>query len=1279
MKKRIVVMMIALLTTVLFSQTTGVIRGVVLDEMGDPLPGANIVVVGTTWGAEADEDGYYYIIGVRAGTYTLRAQFIGFMPKEVQDVKVRVGLTTTQNFKMSTEVMELADFSVEVAMENKIEMDVTTSARTVDMDNLGAIAVTQVDDVLKQTAGVQTDAQGELHFRGGRSGEVNYQIDGVSVGDPTGAKTNPVEINFANVESFNIQKGIPDAEVGDALSGSVNIVMKIGDQEKTSGHVKYSTDAFMGDSKLDYNRGEFSLSGPIPLPMSGMKPTYYIGTDFTVQNGYTNSYRNDGDPDGEFFEFKDYDLTGFGFEIPQKRENNFNIVLKSAYDITMTMKLSASYTKSRNHDFEYDYRYRYTPQTSNETVEDVTIFNLNFSHAINANSYYDFVFSYYNREFERMPGGKTPDDFVFDTELDGFNSDHDVIWNSDSNGAMPLRDGGDAEGYIDANLNGSFDREYFIDLNGNGNYDSDEDYVDANLNGEWDGDYLYDYNRNNKWDYWQKNESYNGFESGSFITESGEAVVVEGSILTGEIVEGYEDKNLNGHYDRDNLYGGTGDEPYIDGDFFVNSGEPFIDFAIATQINGKRGPIVERANGQWNNDQSSDKIYVKTTRDDNAEVIYEADMDAFNELIEKHTRYYNLVSATSSTEKEDVIIDSVEVRVTHTWYRFTYGQEYFADLETSNTDSLVRPGINFTRNADNSYFDEFEQFCSYRGYGAENDPELTVLGWVPGHGPVDSPTDYYEFIGSYAVYRAPANIHGNIPSYTQTYYVDGYSTWDDLNKNDKFDYANSKFDKASDTWVDYNSNDAYDRDTGFFLPGIYSANATYSLMNNSVYKFKGSYTNQVSRLHMIKTGFELTLNDLDYYQNVAPYLEYDEALPFIEGDPYPDRGFEKTYYNYKPLEFSAFIQDKMEYEDLVVNAGVRLDMRRLDDAAADYYEEQYDAGENGYEDPLERTIFAVSPRLGISHSISEKSKLFFSYGHLYQKPNYTQVFQPNTSTSATPLFGNMNLGYMKNVQYELGVVNEIGNFLLDVTGYFKDIYDNVNTYTPEDQQGRTEATVYDNSDYGKSRGVEITLDRNLKDHYMWGLSYTLSYAYGKSSSETANFEEEVKAMKEYPLIWDERHALSTYFNIIYGNGEMIYGVPYTDNITLGLTTSFGSGKPFTPDTRYFLPEIVPEEEIETNSERMPWTSNTDLKLTKAFRFTNEGSKSYSTLKLEFNVFNLFNKLNVYAVYPDTGSWWRRSEAFYEANPTLVNYKELYADMSNVSEKRHYRFGLTYTW
>ncbi len=1250
MKRSVVLMMIALFATVLFSQTTGKIKGVVLDEQGDPLPGANIMVVGTTWGAEADEDGYYYIIGVRAGTYTLKTEFVGYAPKEAKDIKVRVGLTTTQNFKMSSEEIELQEIVAEVVMEQKVDPSKTTSARTVDMGNIETLAVTQVEDVLKGTAGIKTDAEGELHFRGGRAGEVSYVIDGISVGDPTGAKTNPVEINFANVESFNIQKGIPDAEYGDALSGSVNIVMKIGDQEKTSGHVKYTTDSFFGDSKLDYNRGEFSLSGPIPLPVSGMKPTYYIATDFTLQNGYTRSYRDNGDPDGDFFEFKDYDLTGFGFELPQSRENNFNIILKSAYDFSPTMKLSLGYTKSRTHDYDYQYDYRYTPETATEQLEDVTIFNLNWRHTLNQQSYYDFIFSYYNREFENLPGGKQPDEFVYESQLDNFSfAKHDIINNG-------VRDGGDAEGYVDNNQNGYFDREYFVDVNGDGEYSTGDTFIaydpayDANMNGTWDGDKLYDSNGNNAWDYWEKGTSYTGFN---------------GDCLTTEIVEGYDDQNGTGHYDKD-IYNVSGDEPFTDGDRFNDTGEPFVDQKRLYLSGGK---LIEEANGMW--DEGSGKYdltiivrnYADTADSIDYTATYPGGSAAFWNRIDfiKTSDFYN---ATVTDKYGDGTV-----------LELTYPKEYFQDLRSSlGSTSQPTPRLNDVYNSwSDGVFDEFEAFSSWRYEGSSTDE--SVLGWTTGHAPSDNPSDYVEFTGSYSVYRAPSAMYVGVPNIALITYDEVYSTWIDNNSNGTYDKPNNAYDMG-ENFVDYNYNDAWNESSGFLQPGTYLDGITYQDFDNSVMKFKGSYTNQINRFHMIKTGFEFTMNDLNYYSIVNPYYYYDTDMYEVDpDDDYPTRGEEKTLYAYQPKEFSAFLQDKMEFEDLVVNAGVRLDMRILDDKSVDDYEEKYDEGEFGYEEDINKYTYAVSPRFGISHSISETSKLFFSYGHLYQLPNYTLVYDPNTKAGRNPLFGNMNLDYERNVQYELGVVNEIGEYLVDITGYFKDIYDMINTKTYE--YGVTNATIYYNSDYGKSRGVEISVDKSLSDHYMWGLSYTLSYAYGKSSSQTSNLEEDEYEVKEFPLDWDERHSLNTYFTLLYGQGETLFGMPYTDDWSLSVTTDFGSGKPFTPNTWYYN-YAVAAEDIETNSERMPWTSNTDIKLSKSFSFNGENNVSYGRLKFEFNVYNVFNKINVLAVYPDTGSWWRRSSQYYEQTGT-ENLAEYWVNPENIDERRHYSFGVSYAW
>ncbi|MDA3838064.1 MAG: TonB-dependent receptor [Candidatus Delongbacteria bacterium] len=1314
MKRSIVILMIALFSSILFSGTTGKIKGIVTDENGEPLEGANIMVVGKTWGAETDEDGYYYIIGVRAGTYQVKCQYIGYSPKTVANLKVRVGLTSSQNYKLVSEAIEIGEMEITVYQDEKVEMDVTTSVRSVNMGTMGTQAVTEVSDVLNNEAGIKKDADGGLHFRGGRSGEVSYVIDGISVGDPTGAKDAPVSINFANVESFNIQKGVPDAEYGDALSGSVNIVMKIGDQDKTSGHVKYTTDSFLGDSKLDYTRGEFSISGPIPIPGMSEKPTYYIATDLTTQNGFSQSYRDLGDRDGDYYEFGDFDITNLGFDVAQKRENNFNIIFKTAYQITPKMSVSTSYTASRSHDYDFSWLYRYTPQTANEVITDVAVFNVSFKHTINQQSYYDLIFSYYNRKLESLPGGNLPTDFVFEDETDQFSLYGDMLSNN-------IRDGGDAEGYFDLNLNGYFDREYFIDANGNSNYDMGEDFVDADNNGLYDGDGLFDSggsSANNEWDYWEAGQSFSGFVGGDFTTVGGVSVTVPGTMTSNiynnsfDIVEGYIDQNLSGHYEKDiydeGLQGSY--EHYVDGDHFFDTGEPYID---QKRLMLTTSGIKAISNKIWN-EATTETFALKTFKADDDSLVNDnlaGGLDSwFWSALAEHesNNYYNASYSTRNSGTYEIEIElDVSDPITGVPYYYTimvydqmididYSKESFLDLRSSlGSSAQPNPRLNLVYDKQwNGVFDEFEAYSKFRPNGSSTDE--SNLGWTTGHSYADNPSDYVEYVGSYVIYKAPTSVlvDGNlINMYDETPNVatiplDSYSTWINNNGdvNSTYNVANNMHDDG-ESFEDYNSNGVWNLNPGFLLPDEYYDGTRYQLFDNTVYKLKGNYTNQLNKFHMIKTGFELALNELDYYSNTNPYYAYDTAnQEVIEGDPFPENGETKTYYQYKPIEFSMYVQDKMEFEDLVVNAGIRLDMRSLDQDAIDYYESKYNSegsDQFGYEEELEPTIYAISPRFGISHSISESSKLFFSYGHLYMKPSYTAVFAPNATTDTNPLFGNMNLGYERNVQYELGVVNELGLYLVDITGYFKDIYDMINTKTYD--YGSHLASVYYNSDYGKSRGVEIAVDRSLQNHYLWGVNYVLAYAYGKSSDAESNFDTDITdddetelIIKEYPLIWDERHQISSYFTLMFGKGETLFDIPYTDNWSIGMNTSFGSGTPFTPSAEFYDGDVA-SEDIQINSERMPWTSSTDLKISKTFAFTGENNVSYGNLKFDFNIYNLFNKINVLEVYEDTGSWSERSDLFYTANSTQSNFSDFYTDLSNIAERRHYRFGVSYAW
>ena len=90
-----------------FAQT-GKISGTVRDaSSGETLPGVNVAIDGTTQGAQTDVDGFYNIINVRPGTYTLRVSFIGFATQVIQEVRVNVNQTTEIDASLQVEAVGL--------------------------------------------------------------------------------------------------------------------------------------------------------------------------------------------------------------------------------------------------------------------------------------------------------------------------------------------------------------------------------------------------------------------------------------------------------------------------------------------------------------------------------------------------------------------------------------------------------------------------------------------------------------------------------------------------------------------------------------------------------------------------------------------------------------------------------------------------------------------------------------------------------------------------------------------------------------------------------------------------------------------------------------------------------------------------------------------------------------------------------------------------------------------------------------------------------------------
>ncbi len=165
-----------------------------------------------------------------------------------------------------------------------------------------------------------------------------------------------------------------------------------------------------------------------------------------------------------------------------------------------------------------------------------------------------------------------------------------------------------------------------------------------------------------------------------------------------------------------------------------------------------------------------------------------------------------------------------------------------------------------------------------------------------------------------------------------------------------------------------------------------------------------------------------------------------------------DSTIHTSRYNNKPFEFSGYIQDKIEFDELIVNAGVRFDYfdpkgRVLSDPSdPSIYnpirpENRYqDLNENGIQDNGEPIVtnadreeywyedteakWKISPRLGVSFPITERGVVHFSYGHFFQIPRFELLYENpdfdlDQGTGNVGVIGNADLRPEKTVSGEI--------------------------------------------------------------------------------------------------------------------------------------------------------------------------------------------------------------------------------------------------------------------
>ncbi len=273
---------------------TGKIAGRVVDaSTGESLPGVNIMIEGTTLGAATDVDGDFIILNIPPGTYAVVASMLGYKETRISNVKVAVDRTTRVDFKLEPTTLELGETIEVEAKQPLIQKDLTATAASVSAREISTMPVESFKEVLQLQAGVVVDNRGEFHIRGGRSNEIAYLIDGLSVTDPFSGKM-AVNVDQNSIQELKVISGTFNAEYGQVMSGIVEVVTKDPENQFDFGMSAYLGDYFSTHDDLFYNIEDVNptsiynlqlyLTGPLPIARN--KLSYYLS--------YRNYYNEEG-------------------------------------------------------------------------------------------------------------------------------------------------------------------------------------------------------------------------------------------------------------------------------------------------------------------------------------------------------------------------------------------------------------------------------------------------------------------------------------------------------------------------------------------------------------------------------------------------------------------------------------------------------------------------------------------------------------------------------------------------------------------------------------------------------------------------------------------------------------------------------------------------------------------------------------------------------------------------------------------------------------------------
>lgn len=328
--------------------------------------------------------------------------------------------------------------------------------------------------------------------------------------------------------------------------------------------------------------------------------------------------------------------------------------------------------------------------------------------------------------------------------------------------------------------------------------------------------------------------------------------------------------------------------------------------------------------------------------------------------------------------------------------------------------------------------------------------------------------------------------------------------------------------------------------------GFYNNNGIAALWHHHyleeyVAKATGNYFSKNS-LNKLTFGFEMKFQEMLWIDIVKPWIGAPIQLADGTWSQTFRLGQQSDLWQVSPRRGGFFVSDQIKYKGLIASIGGRFEYwapgKYIDDAVADPKSPILDEVRKDY---LESTTkignlrykFRFLPKINATFPIAENKMLYFNYGHTtilphpsFIYPGLNPYYQDRSTLSKV---GNPNLNPEVDISYELGLKFQItGNDALSFAAFFKDKYDFVTTTSIiiKDVTGReVSRTMRINSDYARTRGIELNYIKRIKNWYQGQASFTYMVSTGQSASANEALKDilasgNVEDTKEYYLPWD---------------------------------------------------------------------------------------------------------------------------------------------------------------